>query len=146
MQISSIKLIERTLPGATTTGQSGPGSNDNEEILCIPQSSNINLTSQLDCLVSCLGHLLRGGHPSAEMQSLYSTAPANWANEWWEFKFRYWPVKVGFRQTYDLNPCSVKVINTSWKDNLLSSSFTIVNYIDGLIEFTWSSGVRMSSW
>ena len=36
MSNSSIWLIDRTLSGATTPGQSGPGSNDNEGVLCIP--------------------------------------------------------------------------------------------------------------
>ena len=33
---------------------------------------------------------------------------------------------VGFQYMDDLNPCSVQVINTSRKDNLLSCSFSIV--------------------
>ena len=35
-------------------------------------------------------------------------------------------MKVGLRYTDDLNPCSVRVTNTSRKDNLLSCSFFIV--------------------
>ena len=35
----SIEPIDGTLRDTTTLGQSGPGSNDNEEILHIPQSS-----------------------------------------------------------------------------------------------------------
>ena len=38
---SSIWPIDRTLSGATTTGQSGPGSNGNERVLNISQSSSI---------------------------------------------------------------------------------------------------------
>ena len=45
-------------------------------------------------------------------------------------------MKVGLRYTDDLNPCSVHVTNTSRKGNLLSCSFSIVNCIDGRIEFT----------
>ena len=45
-------------------------------------------------------------------------------------------MKVGLRYTDDLNPCSVRVTNTSRKDNLLSCSFSIMNCIDGRIEFT----------
>ena len=57
-----------------------PGSNGNEGILRIPQSSNIPGTSPSDCLVSYPGHSLVGGsYPSAEWQSVYFTAPANWA-------------------------------------------------------------------
>ena len=50
-------------------------------------------------------------------------------------KFRYCPVKTGFRYTDDLNFCSVQVINTYRKDNLLPCSFSIVNCTNGLIEF-----------
>ena len=44
---------------------------------------------------------------------------------WWELKLRYCPVKVGLRYTDDLNPCSVRVTNTSGKGNLLSCSFSL---------------------
>ena len=69
------------LSGATTLGQSGPGSDGKKGVLRIPQSSSITGTSPSDCLASYLGHsLLRGGsYPSVEMQSVYSTAPADWA-------------------------------------------------------------------
>ena len=49
-----------TLSGATTMGQIGPGSNGNEGVLCIPQSSSITGTSPSDCLVSYTGHSLGG--------------------------------------------------------------------------------------
>ena len=42
-------------------GQSGPGSNANEEVLRIPQSPSIARTSPSDCLVSYPGHSLGGG-------------------------------------------------------------------------------------
>ena len=68
------------LSGATTPGQSGPGSNGNEEVLRIPQISSIAGTSPSDCLVSYRGHSLWGGsYPSAKVQSVYSIAPADWA-------------------------------------------------------------------
>ena len=60
MQFSSVWPIDRTLSGATTLGQSGPGSDGNEGVLCIPQSSSITGTSPSDCLVSYPGHLLWG--------------------------------------------------------------------------------------
>ena len=47
-------------------------------VLCIPQSSSTAGTFLSDCLVSYPGHSL-GSYPSAEVQSVYSTAPANWA-------------------------------------------------------------------
>ena len=40
------------LSGATIPSQSGPGSNSNERVLRIRQSSNITGTSSSDCLVS----------------------------------------------------------------------------------------------
>ena len=60
-QFSSIWPTDRTLLGATTLGQSEPGSDGNEGVLCIPQSSSITGTSLSDYLVSCPGHLLGGG-------------------------------------------------------------------------------------
>ena len=46
--------------GATTLGHSIPGSDGNEGVLCIPQSSSITGTSPSDCLVSYPGHFLMG--------------------------------------------------------------------------------------
>ena len=43
--------------------QSGFGSNGNEGVLCIPQSSSITGTSPSDCLVSYPGHSLGGLTP-----------------------------------------------------------------------------------
>ena len=69
-----------TLSVATTPDQSGPGSNGNEGVLHIPQSLSITGTSPSDCLVSYPGHSLVGrSYTSAEMQSMYSTVPADWA-------------------------------------------------------------------
>ena len=79
MQFSSIWLIDRTLSGATTPGQNGPGSNDNEGVLCIPQNSSTTGASPSECLVSYTGHSLSESYSSAEMQSVYSLAPAGWA-------------------------------------------------------------------
>ena len=50
-QFSSIQPIDRALSGATTPGQSGPGSDGNEGVLHMPQSSSIAGTSPSDCLV-----------------------------------------------------------------------------------------------
>ena len=55
---SLIQPIDRTLSGATTPGQSGPGSNGNEGILQIPQNSTTGILP-LDCLVSYPGYLLK---------------------------------------------------------------------------------------
>ena len=51
-QFRSIWLIDRIQSGATTPGQNGSGSDGNEEVLHIPQSSSITGTSPSDCLVS----------------------------------------------------------------------------------------------
>ena len=56
---TSIWPIDRNLSGGTTLGQSGPGSDDNEGVLHIPQSSNITTASPSDCLMSYTGHSLR---------------------------------------------------------------------------------------
>ena len=63
-----------------------------------------------------------------------------------DLKVRYFPVIHTFWYTDDLNFCSVQVISTSRKDNLLSYTFSILNCIDGWIEFTWSSSIWTSSW
>ena len=68
-----------SLSDATMLDQRGPGSNGNEEVLHIPKSPNIAGTSPSDCLVSYPGHSLGESYPSAEEQSVYSTAPADWA-------------------------------------------------------------------
>ena len=60
-QLSSIWPIGSTLSGATTPGQSGPGRDGNEGILCIPQSFSITGTSPSDSLVPYSGHFLGGG-------------------------------------------------------------------------------------
>ena len=72
--------IDRVLSGTTTPIQSGPGSNGNGGVLRIPQSLSIIETSPSDCLVSYPGHSLGGSYPSAEVQSVYSTAPVDWTS------------------------------------------------------------------
>ena len=60
-------------------GQSGPRSNGNEGVLCIPQRPNITGTSPSDSLVSYPGHSLGvGSYCSPEKQLVYSSAPADW--------------------------------------------------------------------
>ena len=49
------------LSGATTLSPSEPGSDGNEGVLRILQSSSVTGTSPLDCLMSYTGHSLRGG-------------------------------------------------------------------------------------
>ena len=78
---SSIWPIDRTLSGATTLGQSGPWSDGNEWVLCIPQNSSITEASPSDYLVSYPGYRLGEFYPSAEMSSEYSSSPADWAKK-----------------------------------------------------------------
>ena len=72
--------MDRTLSGATTPGQRGSGSDGNEWVICIPQRSSTTEASQSDCLMSYPEHSLGESYSSAEMQSVYSTAPADWAS------------------------------------------------------------------
>ena len=71
-----------TFSGATTPGQSGPGSDGNEGVLHITQSSSITEASPSDCFVSYLRHSLGETNAGAEMQSMDSAAPANWGTRW----------------------------------------------------------------
>ena len=95
------------LSGATTQGQSGPGSHGNQGVLCIPQSSSIAGTSPSDCLMPYPGHSLvvGGSYLSAEMLSVYSIAPADWAIEKWKTR---WNKRAESRVDY-----SKKRINVS---------------------------------
>ena len=68
---------DRNLSGATTPGQVDLWA----MVLRIPQSSSITEASPSDSTVSYIGHSLGESYPSAEMQSVYSTAPADWASE-----------------------------------------------------------------
>ena len=77
---SSIWPIDGIPSGATTPDQSGPGSDSNEGVIRIPQISSITGASASGFWVSYPGHWLVGGYPSAEIQSLYSTAPADWTS------------------------------------------------------------------
>ena len=79
MANSSIWPIDQTLSGATTSGQSGPGSDSNEGVFRIPQSSNITGASPSNCLTSYPGHLFGEFYLPAEVQSVYFTATADWA-------------------------------------------------------------------
>ena len=82
----TIQFSIRIVSGATIMGQSGPGSDGNEVVLHILQSSCITETSPSDCLVFYPGHSFgRRSYPSAGVQSVYFTAPAEWARNCNEF-------------------------------------------------------------
>ena len=59
--------------------ESGPGSDPNERLIHIPEISSITGALQSDYLIAYTRHWLAGSYPSAEMHSVYSTAPADWA-------------------------------------------------------------------
>ena len=84
MSNSFIGLIDRMLSGITTLGESGPGSDGNEGVPCIPQCSSIIKAFSSDGFVPYPGHQLVGGsYPLPfEMQSVYFTTPADWAKLW----------------------------------------------------------------
>ena len=58
MSNSCILLIDRTLSGATTLGQSWPGIHGKDEVLHIPQRSSITGALPIDCLMSYPEHSL----------------------------------------------------------------------------------------
>ena len=60
--------MDWALSSATIPDQSGPGSNGNEGVLRLPQSSSIIGTSPSDCLATYPGYLLGESYPSAEVQ------------------------------------------------------------------------------
>ena len=63
-QFTSIRPIDRTLSGDTSPGLSGPRSDGNKGVICIPQSSSKTGASPSDYLVSYTGHSLRQSYPS----------------------------------------------------------------------------------
>ena len=64
-QFSSIWPIVWTLSRDTTTGQSEPGGDDNEGVLCIPQSSSITGKQPSDFKCNILDTRWWGDSPSA---------------------------------------------------------------------------------
>ena len=80
MSNTFIWSIDRTLSGATTPGQSGPGSDVNEGVLRIHHSSSIMGALPSDCLLTYPGHSLGETYFSAEMQSVYSAGPVDLAS------------------------------------------------------------------
>ena len=78
--------IDRTLTYTTTLDLSEPGRNVNEEMLNIPQSSRSGASSS-DSLVSHPRHSLVWDYLSAEMESAYSTIPAELAENRWIHAF-----------------------------------------------------------
>ena len=71
-QFISIWPIDKTLSGATTMGQSEPGSHDPEWVISIPESYKITRTFLLDCFVSYSWYSLEGILPLCKKQSVYN--------------------------------------------------------------------------
>ena len=82
MSDGTIWLIDRTLSGATTPIQSGPGRDVNAGVLCNPHISSSTGASQSDCLVSYPGYSFGESYTSAEMQPVYSAAQTDWITRW----------------------------------------------------------------
>ena len=104
-QFYLIHRQDRTLSGASTPGQSVPGSDGNEGVFRIPQSSSISGTSPLHglmsyTLMSCTRSVEWGDHtPSAEMQSVYSATPADHAGYPSSFE-----IKIVLNENYFVQP------------------------------------------
>ena len=65
----------------TYPGQCGPGSDGNEGVLCIYQSSSITEASPSDCLLSYLGHSLGESYRSRSILQPKPTGPVDtWLN------------------------------------------------------------------
>ena len=98
--------------GATSQSQSAPGSDGNEGVLCIPQSSSITGTSPLDCLVSYPGHSL---HLCREA--------ANWAIKLWilrqPFGVKQCAISQGTNYQNTSNHCdSLSQLELLWSSDL----------------------------
>ena len=80
MSNSSIWPKDWTLSGATTPGPSGPRNDGNKGVVGIHKSFRITGASPSECLMSYLGHTFSGvgSYASAEILSVYSTAPTDW--------------------------------------------------------------------
>ena len=70
--------MDGTLTGTTTLDQSGPGSNGNEGLRHISQSSRSGTSPSDDLGIIQDTHWGEGLTPSAKMMLAYSTALANW--------------------------------------------------------------------
>ena len=69
----------KTLSDTNTQSQRGPESDGNEAVLRIPQRSRITEGSQSDCLMAYQDTCWCRAYLSPEKQSVYSTAPVDWA-------------------------------------------------------------------
>ena len=106
MSNSSIWPIDRTLSGATTPGQSGSGSNGNEGVYQIPQSSIITGALPFNFLASYPGHF-EETYPSAEMQSVHSIAPAVLFQNRVSIWISVWDICIQISPPPKISPCNI---------------------------------------
>ena len=129
--------IDRTLSGATTLGHSGSGSNGNEGVLHIPQS--ITKAASSDSLVSYPGHSLGESYPSAEMQSVYFTAPINWAKNIWVTVISWDVVVVKdlilTGMTWRFSVVEHMILGEHSNHNRISFRFDLVSLLNGISTF-----------
>ena len=101
----NLKHFYLTLSGVTTLGQSESKSHGNEGVFRIPESSSIIRASPSDCLMSYIRTLIRGGqsYPSAEIELVHSTAPANWDTlSFWFNKFYKYSISTSAEWQVDI--------------------------------------------
>ena len=102
MSKSYIRPIDRIPSSATTRGQSGPGNDGIEGVLCIPKSSRITGASPSD---TCWGE---ESYTSAKAQSMYSTDVADWAGCLYQG-----PIDIKHLQK--INNATPQIVNSSIK-------------------------------
>ena len=121
MPNSSIWTIHRTLSGATSPVQRGPGSNSNEGVLHISQVFKAGALSS-DCSI------VVGSYPSVEMQSVYSTAPADWDDC---FIFMSFSIcfKIFFGGWGEIKHFKLKEYHSKIYGTILSNILSACNYV-----------------
>ena len=104
-QFSSIWHVDRSLSEATTLGQSGLGSDGNDGVHCIPQSSRITGTLTSDCLMSYSEYSCGGGvlHLRRNAVCVFYS-PGHWAcespfvsSQLNGFKYSYLTLKINLK-------------------------------------------------
>ena len=111
--------MDRTQSNATTLGQSG--SDGDEGVLRIPQSSSITGASSSDCSME--------SYPSTEMRSVYSLAPADWAKIFCRVKLKLVNTSI-----------LINLFLTTYQTNKLS--YCELNYHDQKIRRTLTQVIR----
>ena len=96
-----IKYLYFTSTATITLDQSGPVSNGNAGVLYISQSSKTGV-SPSDGLVLYSGHSFGEGYSSAEMQSVYSIAPADNASRGQFSNFTIYILSPSFDENWSL--------------------------------------------